>query len=101
MHHLQHFGNLNPSTSRNEERKYCWTFQKPIDCALLHGDCDDHGWAVLKQVINLEWGNFRSPYLPRTFADEEVDRDSVNPGDQVKVAFVFRVVCKRGRERES
>jgi hexokinase len=56
---------------------------------------------VLKQVINLEWGNFRSPYLPRTFADEEVDRDSVNPGDQVKVAFVFRVVCKRGRERES
>ncbi len=42
---------------------------------------------MLKQVINLEWGNFRSPYLPRTFADEEVDRDSVNPGDQVKVAF--------------
>jgi hexokinase len=37
--------------------------------------------------MNLEWGNFQSPYLPRTFADEEVDRDSVNPGDQVKVAF--------------
>ncbi|CAK9871045.1 unnamed protein product [Sphagnum jensenii] len=35
-----------------------------------------------QMVINLEWGNFRSPYLPRTFADEEVDRDSINPGDQ-------------------
>lgn len=35
------------------------------------------------QVINLEWGNFRSPWLPRTFADEEVDNESVNPGDQV------------------
>lgn len=34
------------------------------------------------QIINLEWGNFRSPHLPRTFADEEVDVESVNPGDQ-------------------
>jgi hexokinase len=63
---------------------------------------------VLKQVINLEWGNFRSPYLPRTFADEEVDRDSVNSGDQVKVAFaehtnqfVFRVVCKMGKRKRA
>jgi hypothetical protein len=36
----------------------------------------------------MEWGNFRSPYLPRTFADEEVDIDSVNPGDQVRFRFV-------------
>ncbi|KAG0614092.1 hypothetical protein M758_6G150700 [Ceratodon purpureus] len=35
-----------------------------------------------EMVINLEWGNFRSPWLPRTFADEEVDNESVNPGDQ-------------------
>nr|AAQ72423.1 hexokinase PpHxk1 [Physcomitrium patens]AAQ72424.1 hexokinase PpHxk1 [Physcomitrium patens] len=35
-----------------------------------------------EMVINMEWGNFRSPYLPRTFADETVDKDSVNPGDQ-------------------
>ncbi len=40
------------------------------------------------QIINMEWGNFRSPYLPRTFADEEVDIDSVNPGDQVRFRFV-------------
>lgn len=36
------------------------------------------------QVINLEWGNFRSPFLPRTFSDQEVDEESVNPGDQVR-----------------
>jgi len=35
-----------------------------------------------EMVINMEWGNFRSPFLPRTFADEIVDKDSVNPGDQ-------------------
>ncbi|KAG0588574.1 hypothetical protein KC19_2G253500 [Ceratodon purpureus] len=35
-----------------------------------------------EMVINMEWGNFRSPLLPRTFADEIVDRNSVNPGDQ-------------------
>ncbi|CAK9222604.1 unnamed protein product [Sphagnum troendelagicum] len=35
-----------------------------------------------EMIINLEWGNFRSPHLPRTFADEEVDVESVNPGDQ-------------------
>nr|XP_024368251.1 hexokinase-1-like isoform X3 [Physcomitrium patens] len=35
-----------------------------------------------EMVINLEWGNFRSPWLPRTFADDEVDKESVNPGDQ-------------------
>lgn len=36
------------------------------------------------QVINLEWGNFRSPFLPRTFSDEVVDEESVSPGDQVR-----------------
>ncbi|KAG0570355.1 hypothetical protein KC19_6G156200 [Ceratodon purpureus] len=35
-----------------------------------------------EMVINMEWGNFRSHLLPRTFADEEVDRESVNPGCQ-------------------
>jgi len=35
-----------------------------------------------EMVINMEWGSFRSPFLPRTFADEIVDKDSVNPGDQ-------------------
>lgn len=31
----------------------------------------------------MEWGNFRTPYLPRTFADKDVDQESVNPGEQV------------------
>lgn len=39
------------------------------------------------QVINLEWGNFRSPFLPRTFSDEAVDEESVSPGDQVRIFF--------------
>jgi hexokinase len=37
------------------------------------------------QIINLELVNFRSPHLPRSFADEEVDVESVNPGDQVRI----------------
>lgn len=36
-----------------------------------------------KHVINTEWGDFTSPTLPTTFADEELDRDSVNPGEHV------------------
>jgi hexokinase len=35
-----------------------------------------------EMVINLEWGNFRSPFLPRTFSDMVVDEESVSPGDQ-------------------
>lgn len=31
----------------------------------------------------MEWGNFWADCLPRTYADEGLDHDSVNPGDQV------------------
>ncbi|KAL2613561.1 hypothetical protein R1flu_025253 [Riccia fluitans] len=34
-------------------------------------------------VINTEWGNFGSPTLPTTFADDELDRESVNPGEHI------------------
>nr|PNR61786.1 hypothetical protein PHYPA_000210 [Physcomitrium patens] len=33
-------------------------------------------------VVNIEWGNFCSELLPRTFADEGLDADSLNPGQQ-------------------
>ncbi|BBN14847.1 hexokinase [Marchantia polymorpha subsp. ruderalis] len=33
-------------------------------------------------VINTEWGNFWSSHLPKTYADEGLDADSVNPGEQ-------------------
>eukprot|EP01018_Ginkgo_biloba_P029464 Gb_38982 [translate_table: standard] len=33
-------------------------------------------------VINMEWGNFWSSHLPRTSYDEDLDADSLNPGDQ-------------------
>ncbi|KAJ7282163.1 hypothetical protein O6H91_Y358000 [Diphasiastrum complanatum] len=33
-------------------------------------------------VINMEWGNFWSNYLPKTQIDEALDKDSVNPGEQ-------------------
>jgi len=43
-------------------------------------ECSDFG---LEQVINVEWGNFFCESLPRTFADEGLDKDSSNPGRQV------------------
>eukprot|EP00249_Psilotum_nudum_P023537 c28914_g1_i2 orf=472-1983(-) len=33
-------------------------------------------------VINMEWGNFWSSHLPRTSYDEDLDGESLNPGDQ-------------------
>ncbi|EOY30641.1 Hexokinase 2 isoform 3 [Theobroma cacao] len=34
-------------------------------------------------VINMEWGNFRSSHLPLTEYDQELDADSLNPGEQI------------------
>lgn len=31
----------------------------------------------------MEWGNFWSSHLPRTDADEALDNESMNPGEQV------------------
>lgn len=33
-------------------------------------------------VINMEWGNFWSSHLPRTSYDEDLDGESLNPGEQ-------------------
>ncbi|XP_057849043.1 hexokinase-1 [Cryptomeria japonica] len=33
-------------------------------------------------VVNMEWGNFWSSHLPRTIYDEDLDKASLNPGDQ-------------------
>ncbi|KAG0555139.1 hypothetical protein M758_12G149700 [Ceratodon purpureus] len=33
-----------------------------------------------EMVINMEWGGFWSSHLPRTYADEQLDNESVNPG---------------------
>ncbi|CAO2837278.1 unnamed protein product [Amaranthus hypochondriacus] len=33
-------------------------------------------------VVNMEWGNFWSSHLPRTFYDIELDAESPNPNDQ-------------------
>lgn len=38
---------------------------------------------VLSQVINMEWGNFRSSHLPLTEFDQALDAESLNPGEQV------------------
>lgn len=37
----------------------------------------------LLQVINMEWGNFRSSHLPLTEYDHSLDAESLNPGEQV------------------
>uniref|UniRef100_A0A7I4AWP1 Phosphotransferase n=1 Tax=Physcomitrium patens TaxID=3218 RepID=A0A7I4AWP1_PHYPA len=35
-----------------------------------------------KMVIYMEWGRFWSSHLPRTYIDEQLDNESVNPGDR-------------------
>lgn len=41
----------------------------------------------LLQVINMEWGGFWSSHLPRTYADEQLDNESVNPGQAVLIYY--------------
>lgn len=35
----------------------------------------------------MEWGNFWSSHLPRTSYDIDLDADSPNPNDQVRLGF--------------
>ncbi|CAM8904794.1 unnamed protein product [Rhodiola kirilowii] len=44
-----------------------------------HGDQPKSG----DMVINMEWGNFRSSHLPLTEFDQELDLESLNPGEQI------------------
>ncbi|KAF3323530.1 hexokinase-2-like protein [Carex littledalei] len=44
-----------------------------------HGDLPQSG----EMVINMEWGNFKSPLLPITEFDEAMDFESLNPGEQI------------------
>lgn len=41
------------------------------------------------QVIYMEWGRFWSSHLPRTYIDEQLDNESVNPGDRVTILSSF------------
>uniref|UniRef100_A0A0D9V542 Phosphotransferase n=1 Tax=Leersia perrieri TaxID=77586 RepID=A0A0D9V542_9ORYZ len=34
-------------------------------------------------VINMEWGNFKSSHFPLTQFDQELDAESLNPGEQI------------------
>ncbi|CAK7337519.1 unnamed protein product [Dovyalis caffra] len=36
-----------------------------------------------EMVINMEWGNFRSSHLPLTKYDQDLDVESLNPGEQI------------------
>lgn len=51
------------------------------------------GTPILMQVINMEWGNFRSSHLPLTEYDQALDAESLNPGEQVK-SFLIRSLCQ-------
>ncbi|KAG6662157.1 hexokinase-1-like isoform X1 [Carya illinoinensis] len=60
-----------------------------------------------EMVINMEWGNFRSSHLPLTEYDEELDVESLNPGEQIfeKIIsgmylgdIVRRVLCRMAEE---
>ena len=43
------------------------------------------------QVINVEWGNFRSSHLPLTEFDVALDAESLNPGEQVLPLICYRL----------
>lgn len=43
----------------------------------------------LMQVINMEWGNFRSSHLPLTEFDHSLDAESLNPGEQVFYLYSY------------
>lgn len=50
----------------------------------------DLACARLLQVINMEWSGFWSSHLPRTDIDEQLDSESVNPGDAVISHFLMQ-----------
>lgn len=43
------------------------------------------------QVINMEWGNFRSSHLPLTEFDVALDAESLNSGEQVLPFICYRL----------
>ncbi|XP_057447232.1 hexokinase-1-like isoform X1 [Lotus japonicus] len=62
-----------------------------------------------EMVINMEWGNFRSSYIPLTEYDQVLDAESLNPGQQIfeKIIsgmylgdIVRRVLLKLAEEAE-
>jgi hypothetical protein len=40
----------------------------------------------------MEWGGFWSSHLPRTYADEQLDNESVNPGQAVPIYCLEHVL---------
>lgn len=44
------------------------------------------------QVINMEWGNFKSSHLPLTEYDHTLDAESLNPGEQVSSCLICMFV---------
>ncbi|KAM3202506.1 hypothetical protein P3L10_030130 [Capsicum annuum] len=58
------------------------------------------------QVINMEWGNFRSTHLPVTEYDQNLDTSSLNPEEQVpnstlKMSKIFVDLCDIINSRET
>ncbi|KAI3855318.1 hypothetical protein MKX03_026971 [Papaver bracteatum] len=60
-----------------------------------------------EMVINTEWGNFRSSYLPVTEYDQALDQDSLNVGEQIFEKMISgmylgdivrRVLCKMAKQ---
>ncbi|CAM8994410.1 unnamed protein product [Rhodiola kirilowii] len=50
-----------------------------------HGDPPRSG----EMVINMEWGNFRSSHLSLTKFDQELDLESLNPGEQKIISGMY------------
>uniref|UniRef100_A0A0E0JNF0 4-hydroxy-4-methyl-2-oxoglutarate aldolase n=1 Tax=Oryza punctata TaxID=4537 RepID=A0A0E0JNF0_ORYPU len=77
----------------------------------------DHAHAIPKwhgslpksgdMVINMEWGDFKSSHLPLTEFDQELDAESLNPGEQIYEKLISgmymgelvrRILLKMARE---
>jgi hypothetical protein len=46
----------------------------------------------LYQVINMEWGNFKSSHLPLTEFDQTLDAERLNPGEQVLRNMLLQIM---------
>lgn len=75
---------------------YTCSITTQLPCVCVSGECV-LAFLILSvvadcdrmQIINMEWGGFWSSHLPRTFADEQLDKESLNPGQAVPIYHFF------------
>lgn len=51
-------------------------------CSSIPKLADEYAASEVETVVNIEWGNFKSDFLPRLPEDDAVDASTPNPGSQ-------------------